>query len=161
MLDQIGTGRDISGMNDLPPEKGACAFTYHLAHAAQEVEARVERALAEVGLSLAKAKLLRHLHQAKDPLPLGALAERNSCVKSNVTQLMDRMEAEGLVRRVPDPDDRRSVRAVITTEGRRKYEAASRVLTAAEQEVLAGFTAAERQQLIEFLERLRGVVAVG
>lgn len=145
-------------MNDLTAEKPLCSFTYHLAHAAQEVEARVEHALAEVGLSLAKAKLLRHLHQSKDPLPLGALAERNSCVKSNVTQLMDRMEAEGLVRRIPDPDDRRSVRAQITAEGRRKYEAASRVLAAAEGEVLQGFSAAERQQLVEFLERLRGAV---
>ena len=145
-------------MNDIPAEKTSCSFTYHLAHSAQEVEARVERALGEVGLSLAKAKLLRHLHHSKDALPLGALAERNSCVKSNVTQLMDRMEAEGLVRRVPDPDDRRSVRAQITAEGRRKYEAASRVLTAAEGEVLQGFSAAERQQLVEFLERLRGAV---
>lgn len=145
-------------MNDLPAEKSTCSFTYHLAHAAQEVEARVERALADVGLSLAKAKLLRHLHHSKEPLPLGALAERNSCVKSNVTQLMDRMEAEGLVRRIPDPDDRRSVRAQITAEGRRKYEAATRVLNAAEGDVLQGFTAAERQQLVEFLERLRGAV---
>lgn len=145
-------------MNDPAGEKNLCSFTYHLAHAAQEVESRVERALGEVGLSLAKAKLLRHLHQSKDPIPLGALAEKNSCVKSNVTQLMDRMEAEGLVRRVPDPDDRRSVRAQITVEGRRKYEAAARVVAAAEGEVLHGFSAADRQQLIEFLERLRGAV---
>lgn len=145
-------------MNDLPAEKPPCSFTYHLAHAAQEVEARVEKALDEVGLSLAKAKLLRHLHQSKEALPLGALAERNSCVKSNVTQLMDRMEAEGLVRRIPDPDDRRSVRAQITVEGRRKYEAASRIVATAEGEVLQGFSAAERQQLVEFLERLRGAV---
>ena len=145
-------------MNDRADEKTLCSFTYHLAHAAQEVESRVERALGEVGLSLAKAKLLRHLHHSKEPLPLGALAEKNSCVKSNVTQLMDRMEAEGLVRRVPDPDDRRSVRAQITVEGRRKYEAAARALGAAEGEVLHGFAPAERQQLIEFLERLRGAV---
>ncbi len=134
-------------MNDLPNETAACSFTYHLAHAAQEVEARVERALGEVGLSLAKAKLLRHLHRSKDAIPLGELAEKNSCVKSNVTQLMDRMEAEGLVRRVPDPMDRRSVRAQITPEGRRKYEAASRAIAGAEGKVLEGFTAAERQQL--------------
>jgi DNA-binding MarR family transcriptional regulator len=146
-------------MNDFAGPPGSlCAFTYQLAHAAQEVESRVEHALEEGGLSLAKMKLLRHLSSAKEAMPLGELAEKNACVKSNVTQLMDRMEGEGLVRRVPDPDDRRSVRAQITPEGRRKYEAAAKRLAVAETEVMATFTAAERQQLIEFLERLRGVV---
>ncbi|MEO6068743.1 MAG: MarR family transcriptional regulator [Gemmatimonadota bacterium] len=148
-------------MNDFAAPQGSlCAFTYHLVHAAQEVESRVEGALEEVGLSLAKVKLLRHLYNSKDALPLGTLAEKNSCVKSNVTQLMDRMEAEGLVRRVPDADDRRSVRAQITAEGRRKYEAAAKRLAATEAEVMAGFTPSERQLLIEFLERLRAGVPV-
>ncbi|HVX87449.1 MAG TPA: MarR family transcriptional regulator [Gemmatimonadales bacterium] len=135
-----------------------CAFTYHLAHAAQEVEARVERALDEAGLSLAKMKLLRHLYNAREPLALGALAEKNACVKSNVTQLMDRMEGDGLVKRVPDPADRRSVRAQITAEGRRKYEAGSKRLAAAEAEVLAGFSDAEQERFREFLMRIRGLV---
>ena len=148
-------------MNDFAAPQGSlCAFTYHLVHAAQEVESRVEGALEEVGLSLAKVKLLRHLYNSKDALPLGTLAEKNSCVKSNVTQLMDRMEGEGLVRRVPDVDDRRSVRAQITAEGRRKYEAAAKRLAATEAEVMAGFTPSERQLLIEFLERLRAGVPV-
>lgn len=135
-----------------------CAFTYRLAHAAQEVEARAEHALEEVGLSLAKMKLLRHLFSAKEPLALGALAEKNSCVKSNVTQLMDRMEGEGLVKRIPDPSDRRSIRAQITADGRRKYEAGHKRLAVAEAEIMASFSAAERTQLMEFLERLRGPV---
>lgn len=148
-------------MNDLEPTgTNLCAFTYHLAHAAQDVEARVERALDEVGLSLAKMKLLRHLYNAKEPLPLGALAELNACVKSNVTQLMDRMEGEGLVKRVPDPADRRSIRAQITGEGKRKYEAGTKRLSAAEVEVLAGFTDEERERFREFLMRIRGMVTV-
>lgn len=146
-------------MNEFDPPPGSlCTFTYHLVHAAQEMESRVEHALEEGGLSLAKMKLLRHLNVTKEAMPLGALAEKNSCVKSNVTQLMDRMESEGLVRRVPDPDDRRSVRAQITAEGRRKYEAAAKRLAQAEAEVMSGFTASERAQFVEFLERLRGVV---
>lgn len=135
-----------------------CAFTYHLAHAAQEVEARVERALDEAGLSLAKMKLLRHLYNAREPLALGALAEKNACVKSNVTQLMDRMEGDGLVKRVPDPADRRSIRAQITAEGKRKYEAGHKRLVATESEVMSSFSAAERERFVEFLERLRGPV---
>lgn len=150
---------DISYVNEFDGSgTNLCAFTYHLAHAAQEMEARVERVLDEAGLSLAKMKLLRHLYNAKEPIALGALAEKNACVKSNVTQLMDRMEGEGLVKRVPDPADRRSVRAQITAEGRRKYEAGSKRLFATESEVMSTFSATERAQFVEFLERLRAPV---
>jgi DNA-binding MarR family transcriptional regulator len=38
-------------------------------------------------------------------------------VRSNITQLMDRLEADGLVRRVKDPQDRRTVRAAVTRLG--------------------------------------------
>ena len=147
-------------MNDFAGQPNICAFTYALVHAAQDLEARVEHALDEVGLSLAKMKLLRHLYNSREPLALGALAEKNACVKSNVTQLMDRMEGEGLVKRVPDPSDRRSIRAQITGEGRRKYEAGSKRLVQAETEVMAAFSTGEREQFKEFLDRLRAPVPV-
>ena len=92
-------------------------------HTASAVQDRLEAALEPTGLSLAKLGALRHLAEANEPLPLGQLAERIACVKSNVTQLVDRLEADQLVRRVPDPTDRRSVRAEITDEGRNRYEA--------------------------------------
>ena len=80
--------------------------------AAQFLEGRLEEAMADVGLSTARFGVLAQLAEAGEPLPLGVLAERLSCVRSNVTQLVDRLEADGLVRRVPDPSDRRSVRWV-------------------------------------------------
>ena len=86
--------------------------------AAQTIDDRLEAALDTEGLSMPKLAVLRILVQAGDPLPLKALSERLGCVKSNVTQLMDRLEAERLVRRVPDPHDRRSVLAEITEAGR-------------------------------------------
>ncbi|MBW8869126.1 MAG: MarR family transcriptional regulator, partial [Acidobacteria bacterium] len=82
-------------------------------HAAGTLESRVEEQLAEVGLSLPKLAALHQLSQAGDSLPLGQLAERLACVKSNVTQLVDRLEADGLVVRAADPNDRRSRLAVI------------------------------------------------
>lgn len=62
---------------------------------------------------------LQQLKIANEPLPLGQFADHLSCAKSNATQLIDRLEAEGLVRRIPDPHDRRSVLAQITDEGKR------------------------------------------
>src|SRR6266576_5473058 len=87
-------------------------------HASSVIENRVEARLAEVGLSLAKLAALDRLAQAGESLPLGQLAERLSCVKSNVTQLVDRLEADGLVNRTGDPNDRRSRLAVLTPAGR-------------------------------------------
>ena len=66
-------------------------------HASSVLESRVEARLSNVGLSLAKLAALHRLTEAGESLPLGQLAERLSCVKSNVTQLVDRLEADGTV----------------------------------------------------------------
>ncbi|HEX2187646.1 MAG TPA: MarR family transcriptional regulator [Longimicrobiaceae bacterium] len=130
-------------------------------HAGSAVGDRIERGLEPVGLSLAKMGVLRHLAAAGDSLPLGQLAERLSCVRSNVTQLVDRLEADGLVRRVPDPGDRRSVLATLTEEGRRSYEAGARAQAAAEAELLAGLDPGDRERLAELLDRLEARVHAG
>jgi len=82
-----------------------------LVHAAHRVEARLEEALAGVGLSIAKFEPLSVLVREDRPVSLSELAEKLTCVRSNVTQLVDRLEADGLVKRAADPADRRAVRA--------------------------------------------------
>jgi DNA-binding MarR family transcriptional regulator len=91
--------------------------------AANALEARLENALATVGLSLAKLGVLSLLVEAGEPLTLSDLAARFCCVRSNMTQLMDRLEADGLVRRVDDPTDRRVVRATLTPLGEERQVA--------------------------------------
>src|SRR5687767_2961884 len=81
------------------------------------VEERLEATLEPLGLSLAKFNVLDKLAAEEEPMPLGTLAERCACVRSNITQLVDRLEAEKLVVRNDDPRDRRSVRAGLTVEG--------------------------------------------
>src|SRR4029453_8105776 len=95
-------------------------------HAAHAAEAEVEAKLGAVGLSLAKLFCLKALVDAGDPLPLGQLADRLSCVKSNITQLVDRLEADGLVARLPDPKDRRARLAVLTVAGRQGVQQSAR-----------------------------------
>jgi DNA-binding MarR family transcriptional regulator len=58
-----------------------------------------------------------------EPLSLGECAARMTCVRSNITQLMDRLESDGLVQRVEDPNDRRAVRAAITPMGVKRQAA--------------------------------------
>ena len=121
------------------------------------IQDRLESALEPTGLSLAKLGALRHLAEANEPLALGQLAERIACVKSNVTQLVDRLETDQLVRRVPDPSDRRSVRAEITEEGRLRYEAGMEAMRTAEAELIGEFEPSDREHLQELLGRLASV----
>jgi DNA-binding MarR family transcriptional regulator len=51
---------------------------------------------------------------------LGDLAEGLDSTPRNITGLVDHLERDGLVERIPDPDDRRSVRARLTEKGREK-----------------------------------------
>src|SRR5260221_10426390 len=88
-------------------------------HTSGVLETRVESKLSDVGLSIAKLTALHVLAKAGESLPLGQLAERLSCVKSNGTQLVDRLEAYGLVSRSADPNDRRSRLAVVLTAVRK------------------------------------------
>ena len=123
-------------------------------HAAHSVEARVESRLAEVGLSLPKLAALHQLSQSGDSLPLGQLAERLSCVKSNVTQLVDRLEADGLVMRAADPSDRRSRLAVLTESGKSAYLEGTQIRQQSEREIFGALSSDEAASLHVLLSKL-------
>ena len=125
-----------------------------LLHAAGSVESFVEEKLSAVGLSLPKLAALNRLVEAGDSLPLGQLAERLACVKSNVTQLVDRLEADGLVSREPDPGDRRSRLAMITPAGRDAYEQGSRIHRDAERELFGALSDEESAALADIIDKL-------
>lgn len=127
---------------------------FAILHAASTLEAELESRLSGVGLSIPKLAALRQLVSAGDSLPLGQLAERLSCVKSNVTQLVDRLEADGLVTRAPDSGDRRSRLAVITAIGRRAFEQGIAIQQEAERELFNVLTAAESTQLLQLIGKL-------
>lgn len=138
----------------LAPDESACAITRTLIQSAHAVESRLEAALEGVGMSLAQLSVLRHLVQAGEPLPLSQLAERSSCVRSNMTQLIDRLEGEGLVRRVSDASDRRSVRAALTRAGQRRHDQAVQLLEARETAIVGVLDPDERATLARLLARL-------
>jgi DNA-binding MarR family transcriptional regulator len=117
-------------------------------------DARLEQAFRGARLTKAKMEALQRLVEAGEPLPLGQLAERLHCVKSNATTLVDRLEADGFVERLHEPDDRRTVFAQVTPEGRQSYVAGMQALKEVERELLEQYTSAERVQFITFLARL-------
>ena len=108
-----------------------------------------------MGLSLAKCGPLTNLAKAGEPLPLGEPAERLACVRSNITQLVDRLEADKLVLRTNDPNDRRSVRAELTPDVRQRHAQGLLALEQAERELLARLPPPQRDELLRLLRLLR------
>ena len=124
-------------------------------HASNVLESRIEARLSEAGLSLAKLAALHRLTEAGESLPLGQLAERLACVKSNVTQLVDRLEADGLVNRTGDPNDRRSRLAVLTEAGKTAYAKGSEIQKQAERDLFGVLTPSESETLHQLLRKLQ------
>lgn len=104
---------------------------------------------AEFGLTPLQA---RSVLQLEEPQPMRALADYLACEPSNVTGLVDRLEAAGLVERVAG-DDRRVKLVQLTGKGvRLRGRLAERV--AAGSTVTAKLDAAERRTLARLLDRL-------
>jgi DNA-binding MarR family transcriptional regulator len=122
------------------------AIASAMVQAAHRVESRLEEALAGVGLSIAKFETLSVLVSQDRPISLSELAAKLVCVKSNVTQLVDRLETEGLVKRANDPADRRAVRAEVTALGRKRQAAGTPVVNAVLQDVANKLAAVDSQK---------------
>jgi len=114
---------------------------------ARQLRARMESWCDKVGLSETRLGILFMLRHAGAAVPLGALAARMHVTPRNVTGLIDHLERDGLVARVPDPDDRRSVLARLTELGSERLDAMGDQVFRQQQGLLAGFTDDELVQL--------------
>jgi len=83
---------------------------------------------------------------------MSRLAEALDVVLSSASRLCDRLEAAGLLRRVPDPRDRREVRLLPTATALRLLEELRERRRAALAEVLERMSPARRQELVRALE---------
>jgi DNA-binding MarR family transcriptional regulator len=126
-----------------------------LLDAARRIECRLEDALADVGLSIAKYQALDVLVTAGAPTRLSALAGSLDCVRSNVTQLADRLESDGLIQRVASPDDRRAVHAVVTPLGRSRHAAGTTAIQKLQAKLAAQVAPDDRESFVRVLSALR------
>jgi DNA-binding MarR family transcriptional regulator len=83
---------------------------------------------------------------------MSRLAEALEVVPSSASRLCDRLEATGLLRRMPDPRDRREVRLLITPAARRLLDQLRQRRRAALAEVLERMPEPARQDLVRALE---------
>ena len=133
------------------PDEGALVAVLA---AAEKLRERLEDALVAVGLSISKFDAMEQLIQAGEPLTLGSLAGRLHCVRSNVTQLVDRLEGDGLVQRGSCSEDRRAIRAKLTPLGIERHSAGLEAIRAVQSDVAARLGPAERARLMELLSTL-------
>jgi DNA-binding MarR family transcriptional regulator len=116
--------------------------------AAKRIHDGMERFAEGYSLSESRLRVLTRLcHRPSHQLPLGALAEGMDVTPRTMTDIIDVLERDGLVKRVPDPADRRSVQAVITEAGLERINAMRRDATAKQAAVAKGFTADQLVQL--------------
>jgi DNA-binding MarR family transcriptional regulator len=105
-----------------------------------------ERWAEKHGLTEGRLGVLFRLYRCGDT-PLGDLAGDLESTPRNITGLVDHLERDGLVERVPDSEDRRSVRARLTQAGRVRIEAIWKQGLEHQFEVVEGFSKDDLAQL--------------
>lgn len=115
---------------------------FTLLQLADEVQSAVDEALTPFGLTRATWQALFHLSR-KGAQSQGELADHAGCAASNITRLVDRLEEQGFVERVPSEDDRRRVLARLTPQGRETYDAACAVLADLQLQLMSRLSDAE------------------
>jgi DNA-binding MarR family transcriptional regulator len=147
------SGRDA----DLFPAE-RLAPTDALVEAQAAVAAAIDMLAAEpAGLDPATAELLVRLAQSADCGIRGVeIGEQCQMTATRVSRLVDRAEADGLVRRTPDPTDRRAQHVVLTEQGREAARRLSPLMSGLIDDLVCEtLSPPEQATLIELLERLR------
>ncbi|MFI6787186.1 MarR family winged helix-turn-helix transcriptional regulator [Nonomuraea sp. NPDC050383] len=138
------------GDDDMPAFEAATAVrTAH--HAVERMRAHGAQGR---GLSAGALDLLVRLNGGEKGVSIGELARAAGVSSRNVTGLVDTLEHDGLVRRVPDPGDRRSVLAEITPAGRAWIEAFRKPSQLAMRAMFHGFSPEELAVLRDLCLRL-------
>jgi DNA-binding MarR family transcriptional regulator len=116
----------------------------------------LDETLAEFGLDSGEYKALCTLAQSGEPFcsTPGRLGKHMELSSGAMTNRIDRLEQAGLVRRRPDPNDRRGVLVEMTEKGRETYERAVGVQAKKEELVTSALDNAEKKQLNDLLRRL-------
>ncbi len=139
----------------MAPTAEAMAAVTSVFRAQQIYLTRIDRALKPFGLTFARYEVLMLLtFSRRGTLPLGILGSRLQVHPTSVTNAVDRLEAQGLIRRIPHPTDRRTTLAELLDSGRERAAEATEAVNAVFAE--PGLDPEDVQTLFEILARLRG-----
>jgi DNA-binding MarR family transcriptional regulator len=121
---------------------------------------RVEDAIrsrlrASFGITLPRFDLMAQLERHPDGLRMGELSKRMMVTGGNVTGIVDQLEREGLVERVPDPQDGRAAMVRLTPPGRSAFAGMAAVHEDWVAELFAGISTADKASMIALLDKLK------
>jgi DNA-binding MarR family transcriptional regulator len=119
--------------------------------ALQELDRHV---VASFDMSQPAATVLAVVEGADAPLTPSQIGERVIAASATMTANLDLLERRGLIRRLPNPDDRRSTLIEITAEGQRLTDQLLPGIRQLERAALDGLTHAERVLFVEFLAKI-------
>ncbi len=122
--------------------------------AARGLRRRYLDAMAPWEVTPGQARALRAICEAEEPLRLSALAEALSIVPRSATEVVDTLEAHGLVAREADPADRRATCVAPTAEGRRVQERIAAARADESEAYLSRLSASDRAELDRLLRLL-------
>ena len=111
-------------------------------------------------LSAGQTKVLEYLIE-HDGVAQKDIAEACIIEPATATSLLARMEKTGLIDRRSREDDKRYILVYLTEKGRARAEASVNVLSDVEEHVFEGFSDAEREAFISYLERVNGNLRKG
>jgi DNA-binding MarR family transcriptional regulator len=110
--------------------------------------------LEERGIGYAWMRALGALHCGEGPIIMSDLGEELGITPRNVTKLVDELEAEGLVRRLPHPSDRRATLIELTEKGREKIAEGYPEYVAVTSELFSVLSEEDRWELIRLMDLL-------
>jgi DNA-binding MarR family transcriptional regulator len=140
-----------NGWEDCAP--GLTAVT-SLMRVHQVLTRQADQVLAPIDLTFSRYELLVRLYFHDGALPLNQLGKQLQIHQTSITSLVDKLEAQGLIKRTPHPTDRRSTMAQITPSGRAQLRKAIKLLNAELFRDL-GLTDGEARLLIGLLMKMR------
>jgi DNA-binding MarR family transcriptional regulator len=105
-------------------------------------------------LNLQTSNTLAVIEGADEPLTPSEISDRTLISSATMTSTLDRLERQGLVRRVPNPEDRRSVLVEVTEAGRALCDRFLPGINALQIAVMSDLEPAERNQLLDLLAKV-------
>ncbi len=108
------------------------------------------------GTTLPRFDVMAALYRRREGVTMSDLSRMLLVSNGNATAVVDRLEADGFVRRSPSDTDRRTVFAALTPEGLAQFEVYAAEHEAEVNRILGGLTEAELDQLSDLLKRMRG-----
>ena len=108
------------------------------------------------GPTLPRFDVMAALYRRRDGVTMSELSRMLLVSNGNATTVVDRLEADGLVRRSPSDLDRRTVYVALTPEGLKAFEGLAADHEAEVDRLFAGLDEADLDRLTEILKRLGG-----